>query len=138
MGQIAVFLDSNVLFSIAFSGSKSRSRLLFELQNRNIIRLYISKLVYMETSYNLELKKPSRMGLLKRLFEKVTKLEDSYVSYGETVALPEADRIILSTAIYNDMNFFLTGNTKDFSKLYRKKINKTMILMPREFLLKNF
>ncbi len=75
---------------------------------------------------------------MKILFEKVIKLEDSYVSYGETVALPEADRIILSTAIYNDMNFFLTGNTKDFSKLYRKKINKTMILMPREFLLKNF
>jgi len=134
MEQIAVFLDSNVLFSIAFSGSKSRSYLLFELQNRGIVKIYISELVYLETSRNLQLKKQEQMNLLKELLKKVTRIQDIYIAYSEINYLPEADRTILSTAVYNGMDFFLTGNTKDFSKIYRKKIHKTMILEPKEFL----
>lgn len=91
MEQIKVFLDSNVLFSVAFSGSRSRSYLLFELQDRNILEIYLSELVYLETRYNLQIKKPEQMDLLKELLNKTTKLQDSYITYSQTECLPETD-----------------------------------------------
>jgi hypothetical protein len=36
------------------------------------------------------------------------------------------------------MDFFLTGNDRDFSKLYNQKVARTLILRPADFLYKNF
>lgn len=64
--KLKVFLDSNVLFSIAYSGKgKSRSYLLFELQKLGFIDIYISKLVKKETIFNLNRKKPENISFLK-------------------------------------------------------------------------
>jgi len=32
------------------------------------------------------------------------------------------------------MDFFLTGNTRNFRGLYRRRIGRTLVLSPREFL----
>ncbi len=56
MQKLKVFLDSNVvfvIFSAAYSEKeKSRSYLFFELQNLNIIKIYISNLVKFESVRN--------------------------------------------------------------------------------------
>ena len=114
MEKLKVFLDSNVVFSAAYSGKdKSRSYLFFELQNLNIIKIYISNLVKFESVHNMKIKKPEKLDFLNELLSKADIIEDMYVYYEFTKTLPENDRIILSSAIYHNIDFFITGNTKD-------------------------
>lgn len=135
--KLKVFLDSNVLFSIAYSGKgKSRSYLLFELQKLGFIDIYISKLVKKETIFNLNRKKPKNISFFKKLIPKINLLADVFIKFktGLLEMLPENDRVILTTALYYEMDFFLTGNTRNFKDLYNRKIGKTLILKPADFL----
>jgi len=137
MEKVTVFLDSNLLFSVAWTGrEKSRSAILFELQSLGFIRLFISRLVLEETMSNLREKRPEAISFFEELSGEVEVVPDLVVE-GEdrrVKELPENDRVILSTAVAHGMDFFLTGNTRDFRGLYRRRIGRTWILTPREFL----
>jgi predicted nucleic acid-binding protein len=137
MEKVTVFLDSNVLFSVAWTGrEKSRSAILFELQSLGFVRLFISRLVLEETMSNLREKRPEAIPFVEELLGEVEVVPDLAVE-GEDLrvqGLPENDRLILSTAVSQGMDFFLTGNSKDFRGLYRSRIGRTLILSPREFL----
>ncbi len=135
MEKLKVFLDSNIVFSAAYSGKeKSRSYLFFELQNLNIIKIYISNLVKFESVHNIKIKKPEKLDFLNELLCKVAIIKDVDVYYEFAKTLPENDRIILSSAIYHNIDFFITGNTKDFLTFYNKKLKNTLILTPKDFL----
>ena len=135
MEKLKVFLDSNVVFSAAYSEKeKSSSYIFFELQNLNIIKIYISNLVKFESIHNIKIKKPEKLDFLNELLSKVYIIEDVDVYYEFAKNLPENDRIILSSAIYHDIDFFITGNTKDFLTFYNKKLKNTLILTPKDFL----
>jgi predicted nucleic acid-binding protein len=139
--KIKVFLDSNVLFSIAYMGKeKSRSYLIYEIQGMGIIQVCLSKLVCEETVSNIRRKKPDSESLLKELIEKSKILGDiaADLKHGEIRKLPQNDRIILTTAVYNKADIFVTGNEKDFKNLYQKKVFNTIILRPIDFLNMNF
>lgn len=137
MEKVTVFLDSNVLFSVAWTGrEKSRSAILFELQSLGFVRLFISRLVLEETMSNLRGKRPEAIPFFEELSGEVEVVPDLVVE-GEDrrlKELPENDRVILSTAVAQGMDFFLTGNIRDFRDLYRSRIGQTLILTPREFL----
>lgn len=137
MEKVTVFLDSNVLFSVAWTGrEKSRSAILFELQSLGFIRLFISRLVLEETMSNLREKRPEAIPFFGKLSGEVEVVPDLVVE-GEDrrlKELPENDQVILSTTVAHGMDFFLTGNTRDFRGLYRRRIGRTLILTPREFL----
>jgi len=137
MEKVTVFLDSNVLFSVAWTGrEKSRSAILFELQSLGFVRLFISRLVLEETMSNLRGKRPEAIPFFEELSGEVEVVPDLVVEGGDRrlKELPENDRVILSTAVAHGMDFFLTGNTRDFRGLYRRRIGRTLILTPREFL----
>jgi len=141
MEKVTVFLGSNVLFSVAWTGrQKSRSAILFELQSLGFIRLFISRLVLEETMSNLREKRPQVIPFFEELSEEVEVVPDLVVESEDRrlKKLPENDRVILSTAVAHGMDFFLTGNTRDFRALYRRRIVRTMILTPREFLDRQF
>ena len=137
MEKVTVFLDSNVLFSVAWTGrEKSRSAILFELQSLGFVRLFISRLVLEETMSNLRGKRPEAIPFFEELSGEVEVVPDLVIE-GEDrrlKELPENDRVILSTAVAHGMDFFLTGNTRDFRGLYRRRIGRTLILTPGEFL----
>jgi Predicted nucleic-acid-binding protein, contains PIN domain len=141
MEKVTVFLDSNVLFSVAWTGrKKSRSAILFELQSLGFVRLFISRLVLEETLLNLREKRPEAIPFVEELLGEVEVVPDLAVE-GEDLrvqGLPENDRLIFSTAVAHGMDFFLTGNSKDFRGLYRCRIGRTLILTPREFLNRQF
>jgi len=135
--QIKVFLDSNVLFSIAYTGKdKSRSFLIYELQESGMLKVYLSNLVCEEALFNIRKKKPDVEPFLRELIQRSKILGDiaADLQHQEIRKLPENDRIILSTALYNKMDAFLTGNEKDFKKLYKKRVFGTLILRPVDFL----
>ena len=135
MEKLKVFLDSNIVVSAAYSEKeKSRSYLFFELQDLNIIKIYISNLVKFELVHNIKIKKPEKLDFLNELLSKADIIQDVDVYYEFTKILPENDRIILSSAIYHNIDFFITGNTKDFLTFYNKKLKNTLILTPKDFL----
>ena len=136
-----VFLDSNVIFSICWSGrEKSRSYLLYELQKEGFFHIFISRLVHNEARFNLETRRSEGLALFKELMRETETVSDvsATTDRKELVSLPDNDRIILSTALFHKMDFFLTGNTRDFKSLYHGKIMKTTILTPGDFLNKKF
>lgn len=135
--KIKVFLDSNVLFSIAYSGQeRSRSYLIYEIQALGVLEVYLSNLVCEEATFNIKIKRPENMPLLNELIKKSKILADSLAETKNEIInnLPLNDRIILYTAVYHKMDYFLTGNVKDFKKFYQRKIDNTMILKPVDFL----
>ena len=138
MAPLTVFLDSNVLFAIAWSGpDKSRSFLLYELQGQEAVKLFISRLVMEETLHNVTNKKIEQRRFLEKLLDQTIILPDVLAPdiNPELALLPVNDRIILATAIQHRMEFFLTGNDRDFFSLYGRRIKQTLILKPSDFLL---
>jgi predicted nucleic acid-binding protein len=141
MEKVKVFLDSNVLFSIAYSGREtSRSYILYELRQQGYVNLHISNLVREEVRFNLQDKKKEAMALLRELLQETLVLQDISLDLAAAgiSRLPENDRLILGTAMYHEMDFFVTGNSRDFKTYYHKKIFKTTILSPRDFLNRKF
>jgi len=139
--KIKIFLDSNVLFSIAYTGKdKSRSYLIYEIQTLGMLKVYLSKLVCEEALFNIRRKKPDTEELLNELIDRSEILVDisADLKHAEARKLAQNDRIILSTAVYNKMDIFVTGNEKDFKNLYHKKVLSTLILRPVDFLNLNF
>jgi predicted nucleic acid-binding protein len=139
--KIKIFLDSNVLFSIACTGKdKSRSCLIYEIQTLGMLKVYLSKLVCEEALFNIRRKKPDAEELLNELIDRSEILEDiaADLKHAEARKLPQNDRIILSTAVYNKTDIFMTGNEKDFRNLYHKRVLSTLILRPVDCLNLNF
>jgi predicted nucleic acid-binding protein len=141
MEKVTVFLDSNVLFSVAWTGrEKSRSAILIDLQSLGFVRLFISRLVLEETLFNLKEKRQEAIPFVEELLGEIEVVPDLAMA-GEDLRvqrLPENDRLILSTAVAHGVDFFLTGNSKDFRGLYRRRIGRTLVLTPREFLDRQF
>ena len=136
MEPLTLFLDSNILFSVAWSGAEtSRAYILFELQQRSLLRLFISPLVMEETMNNIKAKKPAAMPFLLELLNTTTLVPDAISTVTDTrlYALPENDRILLQTAIAHGMSWFVTGNSRDFKPLYGCRIGQTTVATPRDF-----
>ncbi len=141
MEEIKVFLDSNILFSMAYTGKdRSRSYLIYELQDLKALKVYLSKLVCEEALLNIRNKKPASLPFLRELIGRSTVLVDikADLKHQQVSRLPVNDRGILSTAVYHKMDFFITGNDKDFHMFYHKKVGDTIILKPADFLDRQF
>jgi len=137
--KIKVFLDTNVIFSAIYTNLQgSYPSLIIKLGIEGAFTLYISELVEIEIKKNVKRKIKEKEHLLNKTLNHFSKLSDVLIEFEEIKNLPIADKIILSTAIYNKIDFFITGNVKDFSNLYGKSILKTKILTPKDFLLKNW
>ena len=139
--QIKVFLDSNVLFSIAYTGKdKSRSYLIYEIQELGMFKVYVSNLVCQEALLNIRRKRPEAEQLLNELIHKSKVLGDVVADLirAEIRELPQNDQIILSTAVFHKVDFFVTGNEKDFKNLYHKRVFGTLILRQVDFLNMNY
>ena len=132
--KIKVFCDSNIFFSAIYTDFKnSYPSLIVKLAENNFFDIYFSNLVELEVKYNIEKKIPQKIDVSNKLFRKFIRVEDVIIELEILNKLPEKDRIILSTAIYYRMDYFITGNVKDFSYLLNKKIGETLVLSPKEF-----
>lgn len=98
--------------------------------------LFISGLVQEEVRHNLRLKKPASLPLCESLLAVTPVLEDTAFPTTDPAlaALPETDRMILGSALAHRMDAFLTGNTADFAELLGRRIGRTLIATPRQFL----
>jgi len=134
---VTVFLDSNIIFSICWSGPENTLLgLLLEFQAAGRMRLLISPLALEEAKDNLRRKRPAALAALKKLSASCLKVPDADLSLD--LRLPEKDGLLLSAAIAARANFLITGNTTDFKALYGRSIKGTRVLTPRAFLGKDY
>jgi len=137
--RLKVFLDSNVFFAALYMDMKgSYPSIILRLAQEHCFDLYFSTLVELEVKHNIAKKLPQKRFQVDSLFKNFKKLEDVSLELSLLKRLSEKDRIIISTAIYHRMNYFVTGNTKDFSYLLGKKIDQTFVLAPKNFCLREF
>ena len=134
-----VFLDTNILFSYIYSYPKeSVSSFIFYLEEKKKIKLFASEIVKQELLKNIKIKIEDKVDMFYNTISRLTILLDvtfdKLYEYQSINKLPENDRIILTTAIFHKMDYFITGNVKDFKELFNKQIMNTTILNQRDFI----
>ncbi len=131
MKREALFLDANILFSVAY-GSVGLSRL-WELSRKGVCSLLASQYVIEEAKGNLD-----RRERLKRL--------DSFLSDVEVVTetdpdlscpidLPEKDVPVLMAAISAGADYLITGDVSHFGRHFGKTVMGVQIVMPQDYLM---
>ena len=121
-----IFLDANILFSAALPHSRLRAILevLFD-QAECLTNDYAVE----EARRNLALKFPEALKALERLTKQCEMI--SQLTTSLEVALPLKDVPILGGAIAGQATHLLTGDERDFGKLWGKTIQGVKIVSPK-------
>lgn len=137
MEKKKVFLDSNIVFSLVYTNDPFKKINLFLfLQKENYINLYISKFVAKEVYTNIQKKIKTKLEKFESLLLEFRILEDveTFLDEIKLIKLPDNDKLILNSAISHKMDYFITGNSKDFNLLYGNYFNGCLVLKPNAFL----
>ena len=127
-----VFLDANVLFSLAY-GSPGLARL-WKSANRGRSLLLASRYVIEEARRNLDL--PAQLERLESLLAHIQIVLEADTRLPCPIEIAEKDRPVLMAAIAAKADFLLTGDRKHFGKYFGKTVGGVKICMPRDYLLK--
>lgn len=125
-----LFLDANVLFSIAY-GSPSLETF-WNMSREGRCKLLVTAYVIEEARRNL-----SRPGQIKRLEDLVMEVEIVPESDPEMpcpVLLPVKDRPVLLAAVQARATHLITGDLQHFSAYQGKIIQGVLVCTPRDYL----
>ena len=132
-----VFLDTNVLFTAAYSPD-GLSALLFELGAAGRITLLTSPLAIVEAERNLEAKRPAAPPTLRRSLTAVRLVGEPAPADVERLTPPELsskDRPLLAAAIAAHATHFVTGDVADFGRWMDRHARLPLrVMTPRQFL----
>ena len=124
-----IFLDANILFSVAY-GSLGLDRL-WELARKKRCFLFASSYVVEEARRNLfdadQIKKLEDCLLAVQIVPEVD------FTIPCPIDLPEKDRPVLLAAISIRAHYLLTGDTLHFGKYFGQTINGVKIFRPRDY-----
>lgn len=128
-----VFLDSNVWFS-AFYHSKNCEALIQTHRNKGIL-IVISAQVLEEATRNIKEKIPHQLSNFQAflLADPPEMVADPEIIPPNVIrAVSPEDRPIFTSAVAADVDYFVTGNIKDFKRNAHKKVGKITVLTPKE------
>jgi len=126
-----VFLDANVLFSVAY-GSKGL-RKFWELQEKGKLILFTSNYAVNEAKRNLEINE--QVIFLEKILQKVYIFKASLPDLPLPELLPPKDMPILKAAIACEATHLVTGDIKHFGLLFGKTIFGVKIVTPKDYLM---
>ncbi len=126
-----IFLDANILFSIAY-GSPGLNRL-GELAQKKHCELFASNYVVEEAKRNLL--SSEQLRTLEAFLSMVQLVPDVDPSIPCPIELPEKDRPVLLAAISIKANYLLTGDMIHFGKYFGQTVRGIKICLPRDYLL---
>ncbi len=129
MIQQRVFLDANILFSIAY-GSAGLERLC-HLAKKRKSELLASQYVIEEAVRNLD-RQDHRDGL-NRFLSEVRVVPEADPTIPCPVTLPEKDRPVFLAALTSKADYLLTGDITHFGQHFGKTIQGVRICAPRDF-----
>ncbi len=128
-----IFLDSNIWFS-AFYHSQNCEKLIKAYKNKRV-RVVISQQVLEESTRNIREKIPHQLSSFQNL---ILNNPPEIVTDPDTIPpkiknlISDEDQPIFISAIMAKVNYFITGNIKDFHVKKLEKITGIKILTPKE------
>ncbi|OGP78830.1 MAG: hypothetical protein A2V86_02515 [Deltaproteobacteria bacterium RBG_16_49_23] len=125
-----IFLDANILFSVAY-GSSGLNRL-WELTRKKRCMLFASHFVVEEANRNLS--HPEQTKRLEDYLSEVRIVPEVDLTLPCLIELPEKDRPVLLAAISVQANYLLTGDVTHFGKYFGQTVNGVKICRPRDYL----
>jgi predicted nucleic acid-binding protein len=125
-----VFLDANVLFSVAY---RPDSRLI-DLWSLTDTELVTSLFALEEARRNLMMHKPDAVAHLEALFDSLTIVDSVSLSLPEGIELAEKDVPILSAALQAGCSHLITGDHQHFEMLFGRSVEGVLILTPAQYL----
>ena len=126
-----IFLDANILFSIAY-GSPGLNRL-WELAQKKHCELFASNYVVEEAKRNLL--SSEQLRKLEAFLSMVQLVPEVDPDIPCPIKLPEKDRPVLLAAISIKANYLLTGDMIHFGKYFGQTVRGIKICLPRDYLL---
>ena len=126
-----IFLDANVLFSIAY-GSPGLKRL-EELAQKKRCLLFASNYVIEEAKRNLS--NPSQLKRLEIFLSNVQIIPEMDPQLPCPIHLPEKNRPVLLAAISVRADYLLTGDITHFGKYFGRRVSGVTICLPRDYLI---
>ena len=126
-----IFLDANILFSIAY-GSPGLNHL-WELAHRKRCVLFASNYVVEEAKRNLF--SSEQLRNLKAFLSMVQLVPDVDPNIPCPIKLPEKDRPVLLAAISIKADYLLTGDMIHFGKYFGQIVTGIKICLPRDYLI---
>jgi len=129
MSSERVFLDANVLFSIAY-GSPGLEQLWSDAKNEKY-KLFASQYVIEEAKRNLD--RREQLDALNRLLSEVRVAPEADPTIPCPIPLPEKDRPVLLAALSCKADYLITGDVTHFGKYFGKRIRSLRICTPRDF-----
>ena len=131
MNADRVFLDANILFSVAY-GSPGLDRL-WELAKKGHCVLFASRYVIEEAKRNRNT--PDQLNNLKAYLSDVQIVLEVDQSIICPIELPEKDRPVLMAAISAKANYLITGDMLHFGKYFGRSIMGVKVRMARDYVL---
>lgn len=125
-----IFLDANVLFSVAY-GSPGLDPLWNLAQKRRCL-LFASNYVVEEARRNLH--NPDHLKKLEACLSKVQIVSEADPEMPCPIDLPEKDRPVLLSAISIKANYLITGDAVHFGKYFGKTVSGVKICRPCDYL----
>lgn len=129
MSSERVFLDANVLFSIAY-GSPGLEQLWSDAKNEQY-ELFASQYVIEEAKRNLD--RREQLDALNRFLSEVRVVPEADPALPCPIPLPEKDRPVLMAALSCKADYLITGDVTHFGKYFGKRIRRLRICTPRDF-----
>lgn len=126
-----IFLDANILFSVAY-GSPSLNRL-WELARKRRCLLFASTYVVEEARRNLF--DPAQIKKLEDYLSTVHIVPEVDPDLPCPIDLTEKDRPVLLAAISIKANYLITGDAIHFGKYFGRTVSGVKICRPRDYLL---
>mgnify|MGYP001059028259 CR=1 FL=1 len=131
-----VFLDANVLFSAAYRES-GIARRFFTLARAEACELVSSGFAIEEARRNIRAKHPEREADLDSLLAGLTVCREAThatLEWASSQNLPPKDAPILAAAADARCTLLVTGDRRDFGRLFGRRLRGTVVLMPVEAL----
>lgn len=129
-GKDRVFLDANILFSVAY-GSSGLDHL-WELGRKGLCVLLASEYVIEEAKRNLS--HTEQRGKLDLYLANVEIVLEANPNIKCPLDLPQGDRPVLMGAISANADYLLTGDIKHFGKYFGQTIMGVQICMARDYI----
>lgn len=128
MTPATVFLDANILFSVAY-GSPGMNWLR-EIAEKGICKLFASEYVIEEAKRNLD--SPNQQDRLESFLRKVRIVFDADPSIPCPIPLSEKDQPVLLAALLSKADFLVTGDITHFGPYFGKRIQRLRICTARD------
>ena len=125
-----LFLDANVLFSIAY-GSPGIGQL-WGKQRQGHCRLMASRYVIEEVKRNLD--QPEQHRRLEERLKQVALVPEPPVDIKCQIELAEKDRPVFLAALAARATHLITGDVRHFGDYFGKKIQGVEMLKPADYL----